>query len=104
MQGSSTVFGESDFGASKPVPATALVIDLRNFTPNLKASSLDENGVDEFCSFLAEFHAICIDAALMALPESLREDAPVHMASTGDGMIIVFFDEQNHFVHGTIQS
>ena len=98
------MFGESDFGASKPVPATALVIDLRNFTPNLKASSLDENGVDEFCSFLAEFHAICIDAALMALPQSLREESPVHMASTGDGMIIVFFDEHKHFVHGYLAS
>jgi len=82
------------------VPATALVIDLRNFTPNLKASELDESGVDQFCSFLAEFHALCIDAAMMAMPPALREDPPVHMASTGDGMIIVFLDKDRHFIHG----
>ncbi|SVE39124.1 uncharacterized protein METZ01_LOCUS491978, partial [marine metagenome] len=71
---SSSVFGESNFGASKPVPATSLVIDLRNFTPNLKASTLGDDGVDQFCSFLAEFHAICIDAALMAMEPSQREE------------------------------
>ena len=97
---SSSVFGQSNFGASKPVPATSLVIDLRNFTPNLKASTLGDDGVDQFCSFLAEFHAICIDAALMAMEPSQREEAPVHMTSTGDGMIIVFFDQQKHFMHG----
>jgi len=94
------LLGVSDYQASKPIAATALVIDLRNFTPNLKASKLDEDGVDEFCSFLAEFHAICIDAAMMAMPETLRDDPPVHMASTGDGMIIVFLDEKTHFIHG----
>ena len=67
------MFGESAHNASQPMPATAIVIDVRNFTPNLKASRLDETGVEQFCRFLAEFHALCIDAALSAMPFSLQD-------------------------------
>jgi class 3 adenylate cyclase len=98
------VFGDSTYEATKPVPATAIVIDLRNFTPNLKASQLDHDGVDQFSSFLAKFHALCIDAAMLAMPPALQKNPPLHIASTGDGMIMVFLDADRHFAHGYLAS
>ena len=50
-------------GSSPPAPATALLVDLRNFTPNLNAASIDEQSISDFCGFLSEFYALCLEAA-----------------------------------------
>jgi hypothetical protein len=85
--------------AAPPVPATAMVIDLRNFTPSLMAAPDDARGVNEFCHFLSDFYARCLRACLVALPEALRSAPPLHMSSTGDGVVVVFTDVEGHHRH-----
>ncbi len=75
---------------SRPVPATALLVDIRNFTPNLNAAREDDQGVNLFCHFLSAFYALCLRAALLALPAPLRSQPPLYMSSTGDGVLIIF--------------
>jgi class 3 adenylate cyclase len=82
-----------------PIPATAIIVDLRNFTPNLKAAPTDPAGVNTFCHFLAEFYARCLDASLTAILHGEREEPPLSMTSTGDGVLIIFTDPSRHFVH-----
>ncbi len=84
---------------SPPVPATAILVDLRNFTPNLNAAGEDERGINLYCYFLSQFYALCIDACLVALPPSLRERPPLHISSTGDGVLIIFTHDL-HARHG----
>lgn len=86
--------------AMPPTEATCVVIDLRNFTPNLNAAGCDASGVNTFCHFLAGFYAECLDACLCALHGSQREAPPLAIRSTGDGMLIVFDDPQWHVGHG----
>jgi class 3 adenylate cyclase len=86
--------------ALPPVDATTMVIDLRNFTPNLEAAGADAAGVNTFCHFLASFYAECLECCLLALPEALREEPPLYISSTGDGMLIVFHSGDWHFGHG----
>jgi class 3 adenylate cyclase len=69
---------------------TTLLIDLRNFTPNLKASHEDSDGINVFCHFLSKFYADCLDGCLLAIPPSERNNPPLYVSSTGDGMLIVF--------------
>jgi class 3 adenylate cyclase len=82
------------------INATTMMIDLRNFTPNLNAAGSDDAGVNIFCHFLAAFYAECLESCLQALPASLRDEPPLHISSTGDGMIVVFHDPVWHFGHG----
>jgi len=84
--------------------ATALVVDLRNFTPNLNASKTDDSGVNVFCRFLAEFHAICLDACTAAIPEDRRGEPPFLLWSTGDGVIVCFTDPESHVQHGYLSA
>jgi class 3 adenylate cyclase len=86
--------------ALPPIDATTLVIDLRNFTPNLNAAECDETGVNTFCHFLASFYADCLDACLCALSPALRNDPPIYISSTGDGLIAVFHDPDWHVGQG----
>ena len=83
-----------------PVPATAVVVDLRNFTSHLNAASEDDDGVNLFCRFLAGFYALCLDAALIAMPADRRPEPPLYITSTGDGVLMVFTDTDWHFGHG----
>jgi class 3 adenylate cyclase len=76
-------------GVSPPVPATALLVDLRNFTPNLNAAPADEQGISDFCRFLSEFYALCLEASLLALPPALRGQRHLYVNSTGDGVLIL---------------
>ena len=85
--------------ALKPVKATTLVIDLRAFTSSLNSASVDEHGVNMFSAFLSRFYALCLESALLSLPPSLRDIPPLHIDSTGDGMIIVFFDTDDHHIY-----
>jgi class 3 adenylate cyclase len=79
---------------STPVPATALIVDLRNFTPNLNASTLgpEEGG---FCRFLAEVYGDVLTAARVALPPAKREADVPHVTSTGDGALVIFRDARH---------
>lgn len=90
--------------AIPPVSATAVVVDLRNFTPNLNAAGVDASGVNVFCRFLGGLYGFCLDAALMAMSREDREDPPVYMGSTGDGVIMVFLDPEWHYGHGYLAS
>ncbi len=73
-----------------PVGTTALIADLRNFTPNLNASKLGDDGVNTFCDFLATFYGDCLEACLVALPAPVRGEPPVYVSSTGDGVLAIF--------------
>lgn len=83
----------------RSLEATTLIADLRNFTPNLNASREDGEGINLFCGFLADFYADCLTSCLLALPPSIRNDPPLHVSSTGDGMLIIFLGEW-HFGYG----
>jgi hypothetical protein len=86
------------------VPATSVMVDLRNFTPSFNASTVDDTGVNEFCSFLATFYEASINACLATLPPGRRDDpAMVHVSCTGDGVLVVFFGEW-HFAQGLLSA
>ncbi len=80
-----------------PIPVSAIIVDLRNFTPHLVASKEDQEGISSFCHFLSKFYGLCLESCLVALPPALRYQPPLYMSSTGDGVLIVFFD-QAHFL------
>lgn len=77
-----------------------MVVDLRNFTSHLNAAAEDDEGVNVFCQFLAGFYALCLDAALIAMPDDRRREPPLYITSTGDGVLIVFTDPDWHFGDG----
>src|SRR5215467_2862652 len=84
---------------SPPLPATTLLVDIRNFTPNLNAAPADEQGINVFCHFLSAFYAVCLHASLTALPTALRLRPPLYMSSTGDGVLMIFTHDA-HARHG----
>jgi class 3 adenylate cyclase len=86
-------------GSSPPAPTTALLVDLRNFTPNLNTASLDEHRISDFCRFLSEFYALCLEAANVALPPFLRGQQHLYVNCTGDGVLILFL-HPSHVRHG----
>lgn len=79
------------------IETTAMVIDIRNFTPNLLHSRAGSGGKPRFCDFLERFLNTCFECALCAFPEGKYERPPVYVQSTGDGLLAVFLSE-NHFV------
>ncbi|MEZ4315811.1 MAG: hypothetical protein R3A79_07890 [Nannocystaceae bacterium] len=84
-----------------PVPATGVLIDLRNFTPSLNAAPLDARGTNQFCYFLAEFYAVSLELCTLALAPDEREAPPLSVNSTGDGLLVLF-DGERHFLHGLL--
>lgn len=84
---------------SPSVMATALIVDMKNFTPNLNAGTDDIHGVNTFCRFLSAFYKDCLDACLTALPVTERSAPELYISSTGDGVLIVFYGEK-HVCHG----
>jgi class 3 adenylate cyclase len=79
----------TDSSTEPAIPATALIADLRDFTPNLNAARKTPEGFHEFCRFLAGFCATCLDACLLAFPEEQRADPPLYVSSTGDGAYVL---------------
>jgi len=79
------------------IEATVVMIDIRNFTPNLLESRVRKDGKPLFCNFLERFLNICLDCILHALPESKHANPPVYVNSTGDGILSVFYSD-NHCV------
>ncbi len=89
-------------GVDPPIPATSVMVDLRNFTPNFEAATVDADGVNEFCRFLGEFYASSIDACLTAISPERRGDAEaIHTSCTGDGVLVVFLGPW-HFAQGLL--
>ncbi len=88
--------------AAPAIPATALVIDLRNFTPNLNHAGQDDRGINRYCHFLSDFYARCLKACLAALSPRLRAAPPMHLSSTGDGVMVVFYDPDAHAFHALL--
>lgn len=84
-----------------PKPATSVMVDLRNFTPNLNAAGHDAAGTNEFCHFLAQFYFDTLAACVLALAPAERSAPPLAVNSTGDGMLVVFHGAR-HFAHGLL--
>jgi class 3 adenylate cyclase len=89
---------------TRAMATTALVVDLRNFTPNLGAAEVDDKGTNVFCSFLAEFHAMCVESCLMSVPKSDRDDPPFVVWSTGDGVLVCFTAPEQHVKHAYLSA
>ena len=83
---------------SSPLAATAVLVDLRNFTPNLKASPVTADGLNVFCGLLSRFYGVCVKAATIAVGPDAASS--VYVNSTGDGVLMVFFDDERHSQHG----
>jgi class 3 adenylate cyclase len=69
------------------LPATALIIDLRDFTPTYHAFDGRDEG-PRFLAFVESFLATCIEACRASFPEDPGER--LHFNSTGDGLLAVF--------------
>lgn len=78
-----------------PIPVTAAMVDLRNFTPHLNAAPEDERSASAFCEFLKNFYGLCLEASLLALSPAERSEPPLYMSSTGDGVLIIFSGPQH---------
>lgn len=78
-----------DHGVATPAAGTALIVDLRNFTHQLDAAATGE-ALQRFCARLADFYTLCREMAEIAAPERR-----FHLASTGDGMLAVFYGERH---------
>lgn len=84
-----------------PRPATSVLVDLRNFTPNFNTAGHDPDGTNRFCHFLAQFYADTLAACRVALAPAERDAPPLMAASTGDGMLVVLFGPR-HFANGLL--
>jgi class 3 adenylate cyclase len=83
------------FDLDPPVPATALLVDLRNFTPLLNSSGHDESRVNRFCYFLRDVYGVVLRSCLTAVPPARRADPPILANSTGDGALVVFTGDRH---------
>lgn len=82
-----------------PEPATAVVVDMRNFTSHLNAAETDAKGVNRFYRFLSRFYGLCLDAGMLAIGPKERGRPPLSITSTGDGMLAVFRSPERHVEH-----
>lgn len=91
-----------DFSETRPeIPATALLVDLRNFTPNLNLGHTNRSGVNEFCEFLGQFYSSSLSACRLAVPPDTRTKSAYYVNSTGDGVLAVFLNH-THFLSGLL--
>ncbi len=84
-----------------PVPATGVLVDLRNFTPSLNAAGVDDRGTNRFCFTLADFYAATLDQCMRAIAPTERETPALSVSSTGDGLLVVFMGPR-HFANGLL--
>jgi len=76
--------------------ASILIIDIRNFTPNLKDSEASASTHRMFCQFLAHFYQTCAQSCAAACDP--KEERPLYLNSTGDGILAVFLSKKRHYV------
>lgn len=88
---------------SPPVPATGVIVDLRNFTPSLNASGVDEHGTNRFCYTLADFYAVTLELCMLAMAPAERAAPQLSVSSTGDGLLVVFMGPR-HYANGLLAS
>lgn len=84
-----------------PVPATALLVDLRNFTPSLNSATVNDEGTNRFCFTLADFYAATLDQCMRAMAPAERCEPQISVSSTGDGLLVVFMGPR-HFANGLL--
>lgn len=84
-----------------PVPATSVLVDLRNFTPSLNAAGIDEQGTNRFCFTLADCYSATLDQCMRAMAPAERADPQISVSSTGDGLLVVFMGPR-HFANGLL--
>lgn len=78
-----------------------MIVDLRNFTPNLNAAEVDEQGTNRFCFTLADFYAETLDHCMLAMSPAERAEPQLSVSSTGDGLLVVFMGPR-HFANGLL--
>lgn len=83
------------------MPATALLVDLRNFTASLKSAAVDDAGTNRFCFTLADFYAETLAQCMRALAPAERENPRISVSSTGDGLLVVFMGPR-HYANGLL--
>lgn len=76
--------------------ASILIVDIRNFTPNLRDSRVLRDGRKAFCRFLARFYDCCAQACLVACVSD--QPKSLYMNSIGDGVLSVFLSPERHFL------
>lgn len=83
-------------GRARPaVPATAVVVDLRSFTSNLRSAGKDDDGISHYCHYLGAVYGEAMVASQLATPPGDRDDDGVMFTSTGDGCLSVFTGDQH---------
>jgi class 3 adenylate cyclase len=69
------------------LPATALIIDIRDFTPTFHAFDREEHG-DRFLDFVDRFQGVCVRCCRASFDGDPGER--LYLSSTGDGVLAVF--------------
>ncbi|MEZ4316023.1 MAG: hypothetical protein R3F61_00895 [Myxococcota bacterium] len=87
----------------EPVPATALILDIRGFTTEMSVTVGDSRARLQLLEVLAAMNGAVVQSVLVALPPPLRGRLAeyVHVGSTGDGAIVIFLHE-DHARHATL--
>lgn len=80
----------------KNLSASILIVDIRNFTPNLKDSEGNRTSHRAFCHFLSRFYHMCVETCSAACDPNERQS--LYINSTGDGILSVFLSPHRHFV------
>lgn len=81
-----------------PLPSSALVVDLRGFTAELTRTHGLPDQRRRYCEMLAAMNAAVVECAWLASAPARRGafERLVHVASTGDGALLVFLDPGTH--------
>jgi|SRR5215831_1362388 len=79
----------------RAVASSALVVDIRNFTPNLYSGRTSASRRDSFCAFLTRFYNCCIQDCVTACRSGDPQD--LYVNGTGDGILAVFLSRRHVF-------
>ncbi len=83
--------------------ASILIVDIRNFTPNLKDSEASPKMHKIFLQFLSDFYSCCVASCTLACGPGNEES--LYINSTGDGILSVFHSRRHYmdaFLSGLI--
>jgi class 3 adenylate cyclase len=76
--------------------ASIVIVDIRNFTPNLKDSESSTSTHRLFCDFLSHFYRTCVETCTLACGSG--DPRSLYINSTGDGVLAVFLSTGRHFI------
>ena len=74
--------------------SSVMIVDIRNFTPNLRDTRDSPNGRNLFRQFLSQFYECCLQTCEVACMSDPKED--LYINSTGDGVLTVFLAPDRH--------